>query len=793
MQLNQNAFQTRETTQQAQRPKSVLIFGELSANGSLAQLEMLKLAASLVTAGHNVETAAPSANPMVRNIVNFRTPQKYKQSTRFLVRYDHVVIFLETVASPYFRSTNPWAKTKERFRMLKFIHSMQNAGRNITLVGTKLQQLTGFRLGQDQPYLHIDCPNAASGTYTQITGHKLRPLDLGMAQNTVIEHASFRNSDGKFTALKLQRYLTATQSNDIELQRLCAIASQPDLHQTSLVKRIKKQPHAAGSYVKQTLPPFPVLDMALAHDETVKIPAYAAHLLNIFHRHHTFDLSTTSGRTDAMQWYHSTAREKLSAYWVPPTTAPTIPPQQTQHPLSDHIKTFLDNPIKEPSQNLELNRLLHLRRYTYGPTAMAILLAMLCRINLKSKDRMNPWKSKQIATWFAGTPYAMAPGLRGFANPKVSQDTAPAQAQIIGLPQQDTGLGANMRMSSQAFERIGINFQLRNLDADTNEKIDPWNNRTPKHNFALHHINAERVPMNIMTPQFAHRNDVYHIGYFLWETSKIPDTHRLGTAMINEVWAPTEFVANLYRDAGAKHVTMVGKGLPELDYLAKLATITRPDPNLYTVFSGFDFHSSVERKNPISVVHAFQRAFPKHVYPDHRLILKTTPVTDNHWGDPTNQMVQIRRALKRDSRISIIEKMLPLEYLFRLMARADCIVSAHRGEGFGYLPAYALALSKPTIVTNWGGVTDFCTNKTAFPVDYKLVDVPRGHAIYDASGAKWADIDLNDLTQKMLDIYDDYDIAKSRAIIGQSQVQRQYSMDRLAQTYATRLTQIGLI
>ena len=263
--------------------------------------------------------------------------------------------------------------------------------------------------------------------------------------------------------------------------------------------------------------------------------------------------------------------------------------------------------------------------------------------------------------------------------------------------------------------------------------------------------------------------------------------------MVNEVWAPTNFVVNLYRAAGADEVTMVFKALHELPYLAKMGSITRPDPNHFTFFTAFDFHSSVERKNPIAAIKAFQRAFPASKNTHMRFVIKSTPSEANHWGDPNGQMAQIRAAAYNDPRITLIEKMLPLEYLFRLMSRADCVVSSHRGEGFGYLPAYALGLQKPTIVTNWGGVTDFCTKDTCFPVDAPLVDVPKGHAIFDAKGAKWADISPNDLAQSMLDVFHNPKIAKQRAKNGQALVQELYSMDRLAKTYRERLTYFGLI
>jgi glycosyltransferase involved in cell wall biosynthesis len=109
------------------------------------------------------------------------------------------------------------------------------------------------------------------------------------------------------------------------------------------------------------------------------------------------------------------------------------------------------------------------------------------------------------------------------------------------------------------------------------------------------------------------------------------------------------------------------------------------------------------------------------------------------------------------------------------------------------MPAYALGLQKPTIVTNWGGVRDFCNDDTSFPVDAPLVPVPTGHSIYNAKGAKWADIPTNDLAQTMLDVFEKPILAQQRAARGQALVQQKYSPEKLAQTYKGRLSELGLI
>ncbi|GEM_PF-3093606 len=798
MHLDQTAFKTLKNATRPTafpRPKSVLLFGEMNAGNSIAQVEMLKLTAHLIETGHNVETVSPTSNPLARRIMNFRTPYKFAQSSQFLNRYDHVVVFLETLAAPQYRSTNRWAKTKEYGRMLKFVHQLQAAGRKSFAVGNKLERTIARALPLGLVQQISPNKNAAASIVKDITGESFTPIDLESAEYTVLEHATFRDRDSKFSPHKLLRFLQATQSSDTDLLTLCQLASHPDLRKTSLIKRFRSQPTPNDSHITHSLPPFPVLKMALKLDKSNNLPRYANHLLNTLNRNHKFELNTAQGQKDALDWYKTTAREKLVEFWVP-WELPKAPNSAHFENCSKvgQLCRFFNDPKSAPAFDPHFKKILLSRRHKHGPTGMAILLAMLCRIDLPTDKIKSPWNATEIARWFHRSPNVMAPELRQYLSVPTRTPSAKSQAEVIGYPEQQTGLGSNMRMSQQAFDKIGLYHKNRNLNSDFKPQINSNSNTTmPKGNFVLHHVNSERIPMNIMTPQFAYRKDIYHIGYFLWETSKLPDVHKLGIDMVNEIWTPSEFVANLYRQAGAQSVTKVGKALDELPYLKKMASITRPDPNHFTFFTAFDFHSSVERKNPMAVVNAFQRAFPARKNSHVRLVLKSTPSVDGHWGDPNGQMAQIRTAAQIDSRINLIEQMLPLEYLFRLMAQANCVVSAHRGEGFGYLPAYALGLKKPTIVTNWGGVTDFCTSKTAFPVDAQLIDVPQGHAIYDAQGAQWADISVNDLAQNLLDVYENLDMANQRAKLGQAFVQEHYSTDALANTYRKRLITLGLI
>jgi len=70
------------------------------------------------------------------------------------------------------------------------------------------------------------------------------------------------------------------------------------------------------------------------------------------------------------------------------------------------------------------------------------------------------------------------------------------------------------------------------------------------------------------------------------------------------------------------------------------------------------------------------------------------------------------------------------------------VLSLHRSEGFGLVPAEAMALGKPVIATDWSGTTDFLDDSCAIPVPYQLVPARDPRGVFEAPGAVWAQADV---------------------------------------------------
>ena len=399
-----------------------------------------------------------------------------------------------------------------------------------------------------------------------------------------------------------------------------------------------------------------------------------------------------------------------------------------------------------------------------GLTRLQFVLAVLAHAPLSGVQALQkPWEAVELKAWFAARAFASYPLLAALAGLAVPP-TKP-EALTTGNSAADTGLGQNQRMSDAALKGI-----------------------TPKRRFCLHHVNADAIPAQMLR---THTPGTTHIGFLLWELETLPRAHALAGEVLDEVWAPTRFVQDIYRRAYDIPVTWVGKGfdlpIPAPFDLARLGFA----PGQRFFLLSFDLHSSVARKNPLAAVHAFQMAFEgQH---EARLVIKTSKPPKNHWGDPEKQMSIIKKLMARDRRIILFQEHLPFAEYLGLIREATALVSPHRAEGFGYVPAYAMALGTPVIATDYAGTQDFCTPETALPVPWRKRLVRPGEPIYPLENAFWAEIDHDALADAMRQILDNPEAAQARAARGKALMLRDYSIKAQRARYLKRLKEMDLV
>src|ERR1019366_3977830 len=227
----------------------------------------------------------------------------------------------------------------------------------------------------------------------------------------------------------------------------------------------------------------------------------------------------------------------------------------------------------------------------------------------------------------------------------------------------------------------------------------------------------------------------YNILRPFWELARLPSSWAVARSEIQEVWAPTRFVASAFASATSGPIEIIPVPvLVKPDTRVRRASFGLPEGR-FLFFFFFDFASFITRKNAEAVIAAFKRAFPTGTE-NVGLLIKA-----HGSGRCADRRARLAEQAA-DSRILLIDKTMRRDEVDTLMSLADCFVSLHRSEGFGFGMAEGMALGKPVIGTDYSGNTDFLTEETGFPVSYRLVPVAPG-AYPGHEDQVWAEPDLD--------------------------------------------------
>ena len=369
--------------------------------------------------------------------------------------------------------------------------------------------------------------------------------------------------------------------------------------------------------------------------------------------------------------------------------------------------------------------------------------------------------------------------------------------QLIGPFEKASGLGQATRLSAEIFKhtKLKVNCVDFGLDNPAPEgfskvgKVSDYVNAKVN----LIHLNAESIPL-----VFAYGPDVfsdsYNIGYFYWELNSPALCHYLGMDLLDEIWVSTEYGVQIYQPETGKPVVNVGMCYEALDNID--GDVARSAINQRLRLSGdeflflvaFDSYSFIQRKNPIGVLQAFQKAFEG--VEDVRLIIKTQ--NRDNVSDPVQARMwnRIDAILARDARIMVMNETLTYEALLQLKTASDCYISLHKSEGWGFGMIEAMNLKVPVVCTAYSGNMDFCSEDTAWLVDYQETVLGPDDYIFVRKGQKWAEPDVADAAAKLHMVYSDPAARTAKAEAAFKNVRKNFSAKAISKRYGARLQEI---
>ena len=362
---------------------------------------------------------------------------------------------------------------------------------------------------------------------------------------------------------------------------------------------------------------------------------------------------------------------------------------------------------------------------------------------------------------------------------------ATTSVNLVGFLDASLGIGEVARRIGNVLDAADIAYVPVPFARERHQRVafDP---RLAPHDINLVCINPDTLASFAEHVGQSFFADRYTIGVWFWETEELPPSMAWAFDLVDEVWAASDFVVSAVA-ARADGRALLWKFplaivAPTIDPTLDRARLGLP-ADRFLFLASFDYLSVVERKNPIGAIDAFRRAF--RVDDGAALVVKSV-----NGDERADDRARVRYAARGRADIVFIEERLSAQTNASLIAAADCLVSVHRSEGFGFNLADAIALGRPVIATGYGGHLEFMVDLDEWLVPYQMVMVGEGQHPYPAD-ALWADPNLDATAAIMRSVFSDPARARDRAGRAQRQVTERFSLGAAGAAITRHLVEVS--
>lgn len=347
------------------------------------------------------------------------------------------------------------------------------------------------------------------------------------------------------------------------------------------------------------------------------------------------------------------------------------------------------------------------------------------------------------------------------------------QLNIIGQILGCSGYDSHTRQMANALSKI-VDVRLQ-----TNVPNGTQTQLTDKELEMIKKPNKEEINLIITHPLYwkpnltAKRNWVYCV----WEGDKVPDYFI--EEMLNEdieyIIVPSKHTKEAIENTDSiKPIQSISwkddlmekiKVIPHGVDLNKFYPKEKKTPN-FTFFCNKGFRNLEDRGGVQYLIKAFIEEF------------KLGEAELNIKINPSYGVLDINKIfdLKKAPVIRINPHNIPYEELVGLYNECDVYVSPTRAEAFNLGCIEAMACGKPVITTNFGGQTDYCTNKTGWLIGGELKEVK--HEL-EYEGIKWLTPSIKELRAKMREAFESRDFQSK--IECAEETSRKFTWDNSAQ------------
>lgn len=358
---------------------------------------------------------------------------------------------------------------------------------------------------------------------------------------------------------------------------------------------------------------------------------------------------------------------------------------------------------------------------------------------------------------------------------------------LLGYFESEKGVGEGVRSNHRIVQATGLPYVLNNWVDSGSSNVETVSDKLDTNN--LYIINL--MTLNADGLQAFGRNHSnylmghYNIGYWAWELSDFPNEWDTSFGYADEIWTPSKFTSEAVAHCSPVPVRVVPHALVSTDFdVTPDRAAFGLDPDVFLFLFLFDFHSFLERKNPLGLIRAYKKAFGNRR--DVQLLIKSS-----HSAQHSDELALLQDAAS-GANVKVLDAVLTREAKQQLMKTADCYISLHRSEGFGLTLAEAMMCGKPVIATAYSGNVDFMSDSDSFLVPYRMVAIDRTHGPYKA-GCQWADPDLDYTVDFMRYVESHRETAASLGLRAKARISDILSPATIGASVRQRLEMLGLV
>lgn len=265
-------------------------------------------------------------------------------------------------------------------------------------------------------------------------------------------------------------------------------------------------------------------------------------------------------------------------------------------------------------------------------------------------------------------------------------------------------------------------------------------------------------------------NQGINIGYTPWESTELPESWLEPLAKLDDFWTTASWLKPIF-EPYVKDVFVLEHGIDQ-DW----TPIYRSE-KIQDRFNFLHVGEPALRKGGEILLRVWSDYFADH--PKMHLTIKCMGNSDTRYKN---------KSFYDFDNVTVIGHTLSVDQMWKLYALSNCMVYPSRGEGFGLIPLQAMATGMPTILP------DKCMGDYADSFGIRLRNSKLVESEYqEIHPGLWLEHDEEEIAQKMLDVYLNYESATIRAILQAQQIHKDYAWDRIADQAIERLSLIGLL